>query len=83
MEDWNNPFPHDGEGHGNCTGLGCDCDEKNYGYYSSGNNKNSSGSGDKIFWIGFIVAVIIGAAFNELVGAMIMIGVAIYILARC
>lgn len=78
---WNNPFPHDGEGHGNCTGLGCDCDERNYGYHSSRNHKGSSSGGGGIF-IGFIVALIIGYGFNELIGAIIMIGLIIYIAAK-
>jgi hypothetical protein len=75
-------YPHDGEGKiGSCPGPGCDCDEQNYGHISSGhrkksNNNNSSGCG---VWIAIIVALIIGYGINELLGAIIMIGIIIYI----
>jgi hypothetical protein len=74
-------YPHDGEGKiGSCPGPGCDCDEKNYGHISSGHrknsNNNSSGCG---VWIAIIVALLIGYGINELLGAIIMIGIIIYI----
>jgi hypothetical protein len=68
-------YPHDGEGKiDNCPGPGCDCDEKNYG--NVGRPRNNSGG--KGVWIAVVVALIIGYGFNELLGAMILIGVCIY-----
>lgn len=69
-------FPHDGEGGRPCTGFGCNCDEQNYG--SRGGGSRGGGSG-KIFWIGFIIACVVGG-INELLGAIIMIGVIFYIM---
>lgn len=76
MDEWNNPFPHDGEGHGECTGLGCDCDEKRYGYRGGG-NKGGSGGG---IWIAIIVGLVLGYGINELLGAIVLIGVIVYIM---
>ena len=75
-----NPFPHDGEGKEPCTGYGCDCDEKNYGSYHHSKGSSGSGAGAGI-WIGFIVALLIGYGINELLGAIIMIGVIIIAIA--
>lgn len=77
--DSHNPFPHDGEGNGPCTGYGCDCDEKNYGNYHHNNNSGGSGCG---IWIGFIVALVIGYGINELLGALIMIGLIFYMMIK-
>lgn len=77
--------PHDGEGKiGSCPGPGCDCDEKNYGHVGNShrqkpnNNKNSSGCG---VWIAIIVALFIGYGYNEIIGAIILIGIIIYVAA--
>jgi hypothetical protein len=70
-------YPHDGEGKiDNCPGPGCDCDEKNYGYRGGGHKNSSSGKG---VWIAIIVGLILGYGINELLGAMILIGVIIYL----
>lgn len=66
-------FPHDGEHGRNCTGYGCDCDERNYGSRGYGENSNSSGSSKGIYLV-FILALILGYGINELLGAIIMIG---------
>jgi hypothetical protein len=69
-------YPHDGEGKiDNCPGPGCDCDERNYGYRDGGHRNSSSG---KSVWIAIIAGLIIGYGFNELIGAMIIIGAIIY-----
>jgi hypothetical protein len=69
-------YPHDGEGKiDSCPGPGCDCDERNYGYGGGGHRNSSGGKG---VWIAIIVGLIIGYGFNELIGAMIMIGAIIY-----
>jgi hypothetical protein len=71
-------YPHDGEGKiDNCPGPGCDCDEKNYGYNSGGEHRSSSGGNG--VWIAIIVGLILGYAINELLGAIILIGVIIYL----
>jgi hypothetical protein len=71
-------YPHDGEGKiDNCPGPGCDCDEKNYGYSSGGGHRSSSGGNG--VWIAIIVGLILGYAINELLGAIILIGVIIYL----
>ena len=77
--DHNNPFPHDGEGGHSCKGYGCDCDEKNYGYHSGGSKGGGSGKG---FWIGMVIALIIGYGINELLGAIIMIGLIFCLIVR-
>lgn len=74
-----NPFPHDGEGDRPCTGYGCDCDERNYGSY---HRSKSDGSGSGVFLVGFIIAMVIGYGINELLGAIILIGLIIYIMAK-
>ena len=76
-----NPFPHDGEGKDPCTGYGCDCDEKNYGSYHSHKGSSSSGTGGGVI-IAFIAALIFGYAVNELLGAIIIIGLIIYVMAK-
>lgn len=75
--DPHNMFPHDGEGDKPCTGYGCDCDERNYGYHTGSSHSSGSGKG---IWIAFIVALIIGYGFNELLGTIIMIGVIFYMI---
>lgn len=77
--DSHNPFPHDGEHGRECTGYGCDCDEKNYG--SRGRGSRGSGSGGGLF-IAFIVALVIGYGINELLGAIILIGLIFYIIVK-
>lgn len=72
-------FPHDGEHGRNCTGYGCDCDERNYGSRGHGIGSNSGGSSKGIY-ITIIVALILGYGINELLGAIILIGVLFYIL---
>lgn len=66
-------FPHDGEHGRNCTGYGCDCDERNYGSRGYGSRSYSSGSSIGIYVV-FILALILGYGINELLGAIIMIG---------
>jgi hypothetical protein len=52
------------------------CDEQNYGYRGGGHKNSSSGKG---VWIAIIVGLILGYGINELLGAMILIGVIIYL----
>ena len=61
-------FPHDGEHGRSCSGYCCDCDERYYGTPG----KVSPG---KWLRIAIISGVVIGAAFNELAGAIILLGV--------
>lgn len=70
-------FPHDGEHGRNCTGYGCDCDERNYGHYHHSKGSNGSSAG---IYVALILALILGYGINELLGAIIMIGVLFYIL---
>lgn len=76
-----NSFPHDGEGKDPCTGYGCDCDEKNYGSFHHNIGSGNSGMGGKVFLI-FIAALIFGYAVNELLGAIIIIGLVIYVMMK-
>lgn len=46
---------------------------------SFGSGGSSSGSGGKV-WIFFIVALIIGYGFNELLGAILLIGMIFWLL---
>jgi hypothetical protein len=72
-------YPHDGEGKiGSCTGPGCDCDERNYGYRGTG-GRNSSCGGAGGVWLAIVIGLVVGSAFNELIGAMILLGVIIYL----
>lgn len=66
-------FPHDGEHGRNCTGYGCDCDERNYGSYGRGSGSNSGGLSAG-FYVVLILALILGYGINELLGAIIIIG---------
>lgn len=70
-------FSHDGEFGDSCTGYGCDCDERHYGYRGGGGG-GSGGSNGGIYAV-FILALILGYGINELLGAIIMIGLIIYI----
>lgn len=79
--DPHNPFPHDGEGDESCTGYGCNCDERNYENSTWKGTSGSSSSGGGIL-IAFIVALIIGYGINELLGAIIMIGLIFYMMIK-
>jgi hypothetical protein len=68
-------FKHDGEGHGSCTGYGCNCDEKRYGSHRGGGNGN--GNSGCVFFVGLIIASIVGA-FNQILGALIIVIIGLY-----
>ena len=67
----------DGYHDDDCMYDGMDC-----GYYSSGTC--GSGSNDiTVTWIiVYIIAILIGAAINELLGAILMIGLGVWLFAK-
>lgn len=76
--DYNNHFPHDGEHGRNCAGYGCDCDEKNYGHQSG--RRNSRGNGSVWIVIAIVVMGSVVGALNELIGAVLMIVLAFFVI---
>lgn len=73
----NNPFPHDGK-QGRCgCGQGYSWNDDNYGRHSGGSS-GGGGNGTAIFLIAVVLCSIIGA-FNELLGALILIVVGFFL----
>lgn len=78
MYDGGNHFPHDGK-QGRCgCGEGYSWNDNNYGRHSGGSS-GGDGNGIKIFLIAVVVCSIIGA-FNELLGALILIIVGFFLI---
>ncbi len=78
MYDGGNHFPHDGK-QGRCgCGEGYSWNNNDYGRYSGGSS-GGGGNGTKIFLIAVVVCSIIGA-FNELLGALILIIVGFFLI---
>jgi hypothetical protein len=48
------------------------------GYYSR--SRRSSGVSGRKFWVLYIISLIIGYAFNELIGAILVIGIIFWVL---
>ena len=78
MYDGGNHFPHDGK-QGRCgCGEGYSWNDNDYGRHSDGSS-GGGGNGIKIFLIAVVVCSIIGA-FNELLGALILIIVGFFLI---
>lgn len=78
MYDGGNHFPHDGK-QGRCgCGKGYSWNDNDYGRHSGGSS-GGGGNGIKIFLIAVVVCSIIGA-FNELLGALILIIVGFFLI---
>ena len=77
MYDGGNHFPHDGK-QGRCgCGEGYSWDDNNNSRHSGGSG-GGGGNGTAIFLIAVVVCSIIGA-FNELLGALILIVVGFFL----
>lgn len=78
MYDGGNHFPHDGK-QGRCgCGEGYSWNDNDYGRHSGGSSGGGGGNGTAIFLIAVVVCSIIGA-FNELLGALILIVVGFFL----
>lgn len=78
MYDGGNHFSHDGK-QGRCgCGEGYSWNDNDYGRHSGGSSGGGGGNGTAIFLIAVVVCSIIGA-FNELLGALILIVVGFFL----